>query len=418
MRATAFIPSRFLPSPWRANTATLFSLFLVLAIFPLASCGKKNTGSSVEQKTGPRIKWQYKSAAMAVSHPAIGPDGTIYVGTHDGLLALSPDGKLLWKAGIGEAGTPVISEDGTIYLDTWHGSLFGASKDGHLVWQPGYGLIGFNAPPALGANTTLYYLNNVSDIYAFRPKQSNEKFWSLDTFREGMLGAETVLPGSARVGVISTKAAPILTRNDSVILPRQSFLHSLSTSGTPEWDLELSPGNLGQAALAEDGTIYVGDDRSVLYAVSSSGSKKWRFDINGSVQGSPVIDTAGVVYFTAGAAVYAVNPDGNLKWRFSPLPRLGLSTSPALAADGTLYVGGDFALIALSPNGVLKWNLRIYSPTSSPTIGPDGTICFACGYGWICAVEDKGSPLMQSAWPKQFHDSANTSNTLPSALTP
>jgi hypothetical protein len=141
------------------------------------------------------------------------------------LLALSPDGKLLWQAGIGDAGTPVISEDGTIYLDTW---LFGASKDGQLIWQPGYSLIGFNAPPALGANTTLFYLNNVSDIYVFRPKQSNERLWSLDTFREGMLGTESVLPGSARVGVISTKAAPILTRNDSVILPRQNFLHSVS----------------------------------------------------------------------------------------------------------------------------------------------------------------------------------------------
>lgn len=415
MRVTTPMPNCYALSHRRANTATLFSLLLFLAIFPLASCGKKDAGA-LQQKTGPRIKWQYKSAAMAVSHPAIGPDGTIYVGAHEGLLALSPDGRLLWQAGIGEAGTPVISEDGTIYLDTWHGSLFGASKDGQLIWRPGYGLIGFNAPPALGANTTLFYLNNVSDIYVFRPKQSNEKLWSLDTFREGMLGAETVLPGSARVGVTSTKAAPILTRNDSVILPRQNFLHSVSTGGTPEWDLELSPGALGQAALAEDGTIYVGDDRSILYAVDSSGTKKWRFDISGSVQGSPVIDTVGVVYFTAGDAVYAVNPDGNLKWRFSPLQRLGLSTSPVLAADGTLYVGGDFALIALSPDGALQWNLRVYSPTSSPTIGPDGTIYFACSYSWICAVENKGSPLMQSAWPKQFHDLANTSNSLHSAL--
>jgi outer membrane protein assembly factor BamB len=410
-------PSHYPRSLRPLNIAAFFPLLLVVFIFPLASCGKQS-GTPAAQNTGPHIKWQYKSAAMAVSHPAIGPDGTIYVGAHEGLLALSPDGKLLWQASIGEAGTPVISENGTLYLDTWHGSLFGASKDGQLVWRPGYGLIGFSAPPALGANTTLFYLNNVSDIYAFRPKQSNEKLWSLDTFREGMLGADTVLPGSARVGGISTKAAPILTRNDSLILPRQNFLHSLSTSGTPEWDLELSPGSLGQAALADDGTIYVGDDRSVLYAVDSSGSKKWRFDADGSVQGSPVIDTAGVVYFTAGGGVYAVNPDGSLKWRFSPLQRLGFSTSPVLAADGTLYVGADFALIALSPDGALKWNLRIYSPTSSATIGPDGTIYFACGYSWLCAVEDKGSPLMQSAWPKQFHDLANTSNSLHSTLTP
>ncbi len=411
MKTTSFI-SNWGPRGIRCAKAALFvPLLMGCTILFVASCGKKGATTS-EQKPGPRIKWEYKSAAIALSHPAIGPDGTIYVGSNRNLLAVSSEGKLRWEAGVGEAGTPVVSEEGTIYLDTWHGSLFGVNKGGQIVWRPGCGLIGFNAPPAMGANTMLYFLNTVSDIYAFEPKRSEEKVWSLDTFREGMLGADTVLPGSARVGGISAKAAPILTRNGSVILPRQNFLHSISTNGSPEWDLELTSGNLGQAALAEDGTIFLGDDRSVVYAVESSGSKKWRLDVGGSVQGSPVIDTAGIVYFAAGDAVYAVNPDGSLKWRFSPMRRLGISTSPALAADGTLYVGGDFALVALNPDGTLKWNIRIYSPTSSPTIGPDGTIYFACGYSWLCAVEDQGSPLMRSAWPKQFHDVTNTSNSL------
>ncbi len=377
----------------------------------LASCGKKDGASKSSKAAGPRVKWQYKSASSALSHPAISPDGAIYFGTGRGLQALSPDGKPQWETPLSATGVPVISDDGTIYLDIRHGLIFGVSKDGQVTWRPGYGLIGFNAPPALGAETTLYYLNSTADIYAFQPKRSDQKLWDLETFREGMLGTATVLPGTATVGGPTSNAAPVLTRSSSIILPRQNFLHSISATGGDDWDLELTSGTLGQAALANDGTIYVGDDRGVFYAVDPSGSMKWRLDA-GSVIGSPVIDMEGVIYFTGGDAVYAVNPDGTLKWRFAPQPRLNFQTSPALAADGTIYLGAEFALIAMRPDGTLKSNLRIYSPTSSPAIAPDGTIYFACGYFWLCAVEDAGSPLMQSAWPKQFHDLENTSNTL------
>ena len=378
----------------------------------LASCGKKEAASQEPKSAGPRVKWQFRSAHYALSHPALSPDGTIYIGTSHGLQAISPDGKLQWETALNTPGTPVVSEDGTIYVALRPGLIFGVSKEGQRVWQPGYGLIGFAAPPALGPDTTLYFMNSVADIYTFQPKRSGQKIWSLDTFREGMLGASTILPGSARVGVISTNAAPLITRAGSIILPRQNFLDSISAGGSPEWDLELTSGSLGQAALSNDGIIYVGDNQSVLFAVDSSGSKKWRFDSTGSVIGSPVIDIEGVIYFTAGDAVYALNPDGTLKWRFSSPSATHLLTSPALAADGTLYLGGEFTLFALHPDGTLKWNLHLYSPTSSPAIGPDGTIYFACGYSWLCAVEDSGSPLMPSAWAKQFHDLANTSNPL------
>jgi outer membrane protein assembly factor BamB len=383
----------------------LFTCAACVALL-FAACGKKTAPAA---KSGLRLKWQYKSTGSALSHPAVAPDGTIYVGTNRGLVAVSPEGTLVWETTFDAANVPVVSDDGTIYLDTWHGLLFGVNQHGQIVWRPGYGMNAFHAPPALGPATTLYYLNGSADIWAFQPKMSDRDIWHLETFREGMLGAATVLPGSARAG--GSSGAPLLTRASSIILPRQNFLHSISASGNPEWDLELSSGGLGQAALANDGTIYVGDGAGVLYAVDPSGSVKWRFDAAG-ITGSPVIDMDGVIYLTGGGAVYAVTPDGSLKWRFAPQLPLNVLTSPVLAADGTLYLGGEFALIALRPDGTLKSNLRVFTPTSALAIAPDGTIYFACGYAVLCAAEDAGSPLMQSAWPKPFHDLANTSNPL------
>lgn len=405
--------SWFMLRAFKRSVRTLSAQFVICAgclLLGMTACGGRSSTSA--KAAGPHLKWQYKSSALALSHPALGADGTIYIGSNRALQAVSPDGKLLWETSLNGAGTPVIADEGTIYLGSPHGFVFGVNKEGKLLWRPGYGLIGFGAPPALGADSALFYLNSVGDIYAFQPKRSGEKFWSLDTFREGSLEASTILPGSADPGGMLPRAAPLLTASNSVLLPRQNFLDSVSTSGSLEWDLELTSGHLGQAALAADGTIYVGDDQSVFYAVSPSGSRKWQFDAGGSVVGSPVIDSEGIIYFVDGLAVFALNPDGSLKWRYAPTQRMNLLTGPALAADGTIYVGGEFALFALKPDGSLRWNLRVFSPTSSPTIAPDGTIYFACGYSALCAVEDSGSPLMHSAWPKQFHDSANSSNPL------
>jgi len=386
-------------------------IFATVAVLLICSCGKK---SAIEEPVkGPHIKWSARCAGSGVSHPAIAADGTIYIGSNAGVQAFSPKGKQLWKLTFAGPGTPVISDDGTLYFESNYGFVLGASSDGQLVWQPKLGLIGFRAPPALGPGTSLYYVNSASDIFAFRPKSSENYDWTLGTFREGMLGTSNVLPGTARIGGASQNGSPILLGDSTLIVPRQNFLHAISTNGSRYWDLEVTPGDLGMAAIGSDSTIYVGDDRSLLYAVNPNGSLKWRFDSGGSVIGSPVVDTDNVIYFTDGNAVYAVNLDGSLKWRYFVPREPHFLTPPTLAADGTIYIGAEFGLLAFTHDGTLKWKIRVYSPTSPLTIAPDGTIYFGCGYSWLCAVQGDGAPLMRSSWPKPFRDLANTSRYSP-----
>lgn len=383
----------------------------VLAPLLLPSCGKK--AAIDEAASGPHVKWSVRSAGTGVSVPTIAPDGTIYVGTSVGVQAFSPAGQELWKLTFGGAGTPVLSSDGTLYFSSSYGFVLGVSSDGQLTWQPKLGLIGFRAPPALGPGTSLYYVNTASDIFAFAPKRSETYDWTIGTFREGMLGTSNVLPGTARIGGASQNGAPLLLGDSTLLVPRQNFLHALDTNGSRYWDLELTSGDLGMAALAADSTIYVADNQGALYAVTPNGSQKWRFDVGGSLIGSPVVDKDGVIYFTDGAAVYAVNPDGSLKWRYFKARQPHFVTPPTLAENGTVYIGAEFGLLAFAPDGTLKWNVRVYSPSSPLSIAPDGTVYFACGYFWLCAVQGENSPLMQSSWPKPFHDLANTSRFSP-----
>ena len=394
---------------------TAFLAVMLPLSFALSGCSKKVAATSDQPAKGPHVKWNVKTLGTGVSHPAIGSDGTIYIGTSVGVQAFTPAGKLVWKLTFANPGTPVISEDGTLYFESHPGMVLGVSSDGQLVWQPKLGLIGFHAPPALGPGTSLYYVNSASDIFAFQPKRSENWSWELQTFRQGMLDTPNFLPGTARKGLASQNGAPLLLGDSTLIVPRQNFLHSVSTNGSRGWELEVSPGDLGMAAVGPDSTIYVGDDRSILYAINPNGSQKWRFDAGGSVVGSPVVDTAGVIYFTDGIAVYAVNPDGSLKWRYFKPQQPYFVTPPTLAADGTIYVGAEFGLLAFTPDGDLKWKIRVYTPTSPLTIAPDGTVYFACGYFWLCAAQGEGAPLMQSSWPKAFHDLANTSRYDPMA---
>jgi outer membrane protein assembly factor BamB len=386
------------------------SLIAVLVLaFVFSGCGKK-AASAPPAKSGPAVKWQFKCPCSAVSHPALANDGTIYFGGNNALFALSTEGKLAWQSSFAFPGTPVLASDGSIYIGSQYGMISGYSPDGKIYWQPKLGMIGFRAPPALGPDNTLYLLNSVADIFALKPPRTDGYEWSRSTFREGLLSGAPPLPGEARTSTSAGKSAPIIARDQSLLVPRQNWLHSLSSSGEDQWTVELTPGSLGLAALAEDGTIYVGDDQSVLYAVDPSGAKKWSFDAESSVIGSPVLDAQGTIYFTAGKSLYALAPDGTIKWKTSELAIL--TTAPVIAADGTLYVGGEFALFAINPDGSVKWNLRTMTPTSAPSIGQDGTIYFACGYSWMCAVGGVNSPLMRSSWPKVFHDPANTSDVL------
>ena len=89
--------------------ATLTVTHAQLAISPwpmfhhdLAHTGLSQYGTSSNPGT---LKWKYTTfAAISYSSPAIGPDGTIYVGSlivatkHTALWALKPDGSQKWGA--------------------------------------------------------------------------------------------------------------------------------------------------------------------------------------------------------------------------------------------------------------------------------------------------------------------------------
>lgn len=91
------------------------------------------------------LKWMFTIPHPGIgdSSPAIGSDGTIYIGTDlvhknrptaSSLCAISPDGRLKWKfdtEGYGEL-SPAIGADGTVYIGSGDGNLYALGAPARL----------------------------------------------------------------------------------------------------------------------------------------------------------------------------------------------------------------------------------------------------------------------------------------------
>ncbi len=168
----------------------------------------------------------------------------------------------------------------------------------------------------------------------------------------------------------------------------RSRLYAINPDGTEKWHWSPPryPGNWlvdyidSTPAIASDGTIYTGCWNKRLYALYPNGTLKWEFyDSNwkkrrGFVLTSPAIAPDGVAYIgNNNGKLYAINPDGSLKWSYQT--GKAIQSSPAVGSDGTVYVGSyDRNLYAINPDGSLKWKYFTGMIRSSPAIGSDGTV--------------------------------------------
>ncbi len=71
-------------------------------------------------------KWVFPTGGGVVASPAIGADGTLYVGSNDfNLYAINPDGTQKWAfpTGGNMGSSAAIGADGTLYVGSGNGNL-------------------------------------------------------------------------------------------------------------------------------------------------------------------------------------------------------------------------------------------------------------------------------------------------------
>jgi outer membrane protein assembly factor BamB len=339
------------------------------------------------------LKWAFTAGDRVESAPAIGADGTVYVGSNDhNVYAVHPDGTLKWSFTTGDMvwASPAIGSDGTIYVGSLDYTLYAIHPDGSLKWSylTGYPI---TRSAAIATDGTIYVGSNDRKLHALSPSGTLE--WTCTT------GAGISAPSIGADGTIYVGS------NDSK-------LTAVSPDGTRKWEFLAGDQIRTSPAIGPDGTIYVGSNDHRLYALNPDGTLKWSYLGANKVQSSPAIGTDGTIYVGGASSgfyrLHAINPDGTLKWGF--VNHDGeVNSSPAVGADGTVYVGGSNRLHAIHPDGTLEWSFTTGSGIgSSPAIGSDGTIYIGSADANLYAVYSDSPGLADSSWPKYRHDNRNT----------
>jgi outer membrane protein assembly factor BamB len=84
------------------------------------------------------MKWSFSIESFAYSSPAIGADGTIYVGSYGSkLYAINPNGSQKWNLTTGWIySSPAIGADGTIYVGSLDHKLYAIAEDDLTINWP------------------------------------------------------------------------------------------------------------------------------------------------------------------------------------------------------------------------------------------------------------------------------------------
>ncbi len=271
--------------------------------------------------------WQFPTGNEVTSSPAVGTDGTVYIGSKDGFVyAVNPlTGAERWERALTDSvdlASPAVGSDGTVYIGANDQFLYALNgSTGARKWRFA-ATTEISASPAIAADGTIYFRDDTT-LYA-------------------------------------------LTSN--------------ATSATEKWSFPLSGATYCSPAIATDGTVYVGGTAGSFYAVNPDGSQKWKFTANDDIYTSPAIGADGTIYFgTLSGTLFAVNPSGSQKWAYTVPGSVSFTSSPAIGTDGTIYFGAyDNKLYAINSSGSLKWTFTAGDQVraSSPVVGADGTIYF------------------------------------------
>lgn len=360
--------------------------------------GHDSAHTGLSPANGPvtaHLVWKFPLPAHALSNasPVVGPDGTIYMPSENGLFAINPDGTLKWQKWTGAfaatitRGAPAVAADGTaVYV--WKANFLNGGRlyalnpgDGSVLWSVSVGDVSYGSP-TVGPDGTIYIAGFVGkpsgtqygDVFAINPDGTLKWAWRAP---------------SANCG-FETSAALAPDGKTLYIQHNCLGLIALTSTGTRKWDITRY-GPLGQAwdspSAGPDGTIYIGNSDFHFYAINPDGTLKWRVPVlQWMYMSSSAISAGGSAIYRGdnGGNFYAFSGTGHILWRFQSPDHGGIFAAPALAANGLVYFGqevtksGDASLYALQAStGRVVWKDPLGPIDASPALASDGTLYVA-----------------------------------------
>ncbi|HEV2392527.1 MAG TPA: PQQ-binding-like beta-propeller repeat protein [Verrucomicrobiae bacterium] len=340
------------------------------------------------------VLWSDDLGNAISSSPTLATDGTVYLGTAAGLVAVTNFNSVVsnrWSFGVAPSGSPAVGADGTIYF-CGNGNLYALDPEGVQKWVfQTTGATG--GSPAVGSDQTIYFDGS---YFLYAVTSSGTLKW-----KSAVAGT-----GSFRSPAIGPDGTVYIASGES------GQFYAIKPDGTQRW---AASGSADSAAIAADGRTYI--TGGPLYAYARDGSMLWSTPSAFSLDGPPIIGVDGSIYVAAyqSHVLSAFTSQGQSSWQGPGYPSRGPGSAAVTDAGGAVYYCVSNSVWALNSNGQVQW--AVTSPdnpiagfdlaTTAPIIGSDGAIYAALGTK-IFAIVSGTNGAAKSSWPMYKQNSRHT----------
>lgn len=346
------------------------------SVWPIFGYDAQNTRrspySTGDNPGGERWRF-YADFPLSYSTPVIDDEGTLYIPNHfDELYAIYPNGTLKWMKKLGDPFQPALGSDGTVYVGTF-GHFYALYPNGTTKWTlPASGIFAGN--PVIGSDGTIY-VGTMDTLYAVSPNGTIK--WNYTIGRD-VVGISVDHWGN-------------------IYITSLSDLFSLHPNGTFRWFFDTG-WLIDAPTISGDGTIYV-TDGSYMYALDQEGNIIWKVDSPFGASPSIALDGTLIATSFQSSKIVAVDPsDGHTLWTYDIGRNFNVMSAASIDSDGTIYFaacGSGVYLYAMTPTGIFKWRTsltcdypyRIAYIDATPSIGKDGTVYVTT---WFSGDDDWG----------------------------
>jgi hypothetical protein len=398
------------------------------------------------------IMWSYAGHLNVIGHPSIAADGSIYVCGLDYVIdhyeyylySLKADGSLRWEYGFGarnEASSPAIGADGTAYVGL-DDTVYAITKSGGLAWVHMVSAGVRLGDPSIGPDGRVDVVSSEPKLYVLNADGS---LAGVHTFTQG-ISRQFALDPAGGLYASPDQCAYALnsdyTQRWSYFMPSGGFpivdaagnvyvagvdsrLYAIGPDGMLKWWFVASDAFDTAPILGEDGTLYAVDREGMMYAIGpGSQSQVEEHALSGYVKDGLGQGLAGVLVTVTGEEPVATDADGY--WRKAGLADGTYLVSPTLTGyefnplfeEGVISGGdatmADFTGAPLAPPAwpmyglnrahtrcspyagpdtpELRWTVALpgQNINMEPAIGGDGTLYVQCKTGLLAAISMDG----------------------------
>lgn len=255
-----------------------------------------------------KIEWRWINLSGNLifgSSPVIAEDGTIYF-THDGVFSLSADGDIRWFHPFSwfSHSSPAIGVDGTIYVGSGDGNLYAFDPNGSVKWRREIST--YDNSPSIGSDGTVYIGAYSAKLYAYNP--AGTFLWKFET-------EETRFHDSSVYGPPAISADGTIYFGTHVPGGMSDYAHiyALNGDGSLKWKFpihrrdNLNPGIVAPLTVDREGNLFACTDNGACYGISADGNLLWEYIIepNHWLRTAPYIYSDGKMLILDQSVLYA-----------------------------------------------------------------------------------------------------------------